>query len=79
MIPIIAEKTGANPEAIKKQVSTYEIPPDRAIWFLLRKEADDVSYTSSTARPFLDIMGSLQTSQAWYPTLLLPSLTSSQV
>jgi hypothetical protein len=73
MIPIIAEKTGADPEAIQKQASICDIPLPGGERLLIR--------FSASSMPLLlwGIMESLQTLQAWYHTLLLPSHTSSQV
>jgi len=58
-------------------VSVTFLPPG-GIVYLLRMSTYQVS-SSSIAPPWWDIMESLQTLQAWYPTLLLPSHTSSQV
>jgi hypothetical protein len=61
MIPIIAGKTGADPEAIK-QVSSCSIPPPGGIVYLLRTIFNHVS--ASSIALWWDIMETLQTLQS---------------
>jgi len=67
MIPIIAEKIGVDPEAIKKQVRICNIPPPGGIVYLLRMIVYYQVSASSISLLWWDIMKILQLCKAGIP------------